>query len=215
MDGEAQLWELDEYNELVNFYFFIDRDAKECQCEGTGLNPKTKQLSDDWYDFARTGRKWMNNITDIEVKALVKAGSLSNLTDKRYSFDEEKNVWTYLDTEKHEWVEMEGEPVFPTAEEVNEWSRKGMGHDSYNEYICVKARAKHLGVYGKCEHCEGKGYVYIEEKPRLALQMWMLHPRKGAARGVILRNINQEEIPKVMEYLKEARDRNAERFSKL
>ena len=33
------------------------------------------------------------------------------------------------------------------------------GHDAINRWICVKARAKHLGIYGHCEHCE-EGVVY-------------------------------------------------------
>ncbi len=89
-----------------------------------------------------------------------------------------------------------------------------MGHDAINRWICVKARAKHLGIYGHCEHCEG-GIVYEEPKAKVALQLWYLHPRKGCSRGVYIEHIEQENLPEIFEYLKEARDRNAERFSKI
>ena len=40
-------------------------------CDSTGLNPETKQISDDWYDFGDTGKRWCNNITQHEVDALI------------------------------------------------------------------------------------------------------------------------------------------------
>lgn len=207
------LWGLDELNELINFYFFIERENIGCDCGGTGWNQATKQLADDWYDFNQTGRKWCHNITDVEVRELVKEARLWDLTDKRYDFDKEKNIWKY--SENGEWVELEGEPNFPTAAEVNKWSQKGMGHDAINRLICVRARAKSLGVYGNCKECDGRGHLFTEETPRLALQMWFIHPRKGRSNGVILKNIQHQEIPIVIDYLKEARERNYNRFGKL
>lgn len=214
---EEGLWQLDELNELVNFYFEVRRESVNCvHCEQTGLNPETKQLHDDWYDFSRTGRRWDDKITQDEVNELVKQGRLRDLTDKPYLYEEENKTWTYLDKSKREWVEMEGEPVFPTAEEVNEWQRgKGFGHDAINRWICIETRAKRLGFYGNCEHCEGHGYVYTEPEAKLALQLWMLHPRKGCSRGVYIKEIKEHEIEHVLQHLKEARDRNTERFSKL
>lgn len=215
LDSVEELWELDSYNELVNFYFLIDRDSENCNsCNGSGLNPATKQLDDDWYDFNRTGRKWCYNLTDIEVEALAKEGRINELMDGRCRYEEESNSWFTLSKDNKEWIETPT-PEFPTAERVNDWAQKGMNHDSINRWICVEARAKHLGVYGKCETCEGRGFINTEEHFRLALQMWFLHPRKGASRGVLLRNIKQDEVETVIQYLKTARDRNAERFSKL
>jgi hypothetical protein len=107
-------------------------------------------------------------------------------------------------------------PQLPTADEVNDKVKnvRGIGHDAINRWVCVEARAKHLGIYGECEHCEG-GYIYDEDKARVALQLWYLHPRKGCSRGVYIENINQKDVPSVIQHLKEARDRNNERFSKL
>lgn len=184
---EHGLWELDELNELVNFYFEVYRKSKQCEyCDQTGYNPETKQIRDDWYDFAGTGRKWSNNITQDEVDALWDNHRL------RVDFKTK-----------------------PTAKQVNEWSEKTFGHDSLNHYICVEVRAKRQGVYGLCEHCNGKGYIYTEPKAKLGLQLWILHPRKGCSRGVYIKNIKQNDLPIAIEHLKKAAERNAERFSKL
>lgn len=200
-------WELDEYNECVNFYFNVYRKNHECpKCKGQNLNPKTKQLYDDWYDFNNTGRKWSNKITEIEVDALMKAGRLSDF------------FRGYYDEETQTWVNNMGEPIekptYPTPEEVNNWNRKGLGHDGINMWICVGARAKHLGIYGKCDHCVD-GYIYDEPNAKVGLQLWILHPRKGCSRGVYINHITKEDLPNVFNFLKNAQERNNERFSKI
>lgn len=207
-------WSLDSYNELVNFYFEIYRKNHECpHCEGSALNPETKQLSDDWYDFDKTGRRWDKKLTEVEVEALMKSGRLSDVSNFRGYFNNETNKWNtwengiVIDCER---------PEMPTPEKVNEWADKGFGHDAINKWICVKARAKHLGIYGSCKHCEeGEGYIYDEAEARVALQLWYLHPRKGCSRGVYIENIERDDLSSIFEYLKEARNRIFERFSKI
>lgn len=193
--------ELDELNEVVNFYFEVSRASKSCEpCNQVGLNPATTKIYDDWYDFANTGRKWCHKITDNEVKALVEAGRLKDLTS------------TFVPGEG--WVDKDP-PYMPSAAEVNEWSRNGFGHDAINHHICVEARAKKEGVYGLCELCEGKGYVYTEPKAHVNLVLWLIHPRKGAGRGVEVKNIQKENLPEVFTFLNEAAKRNADRFAKV
>jgi len=207
----SELYGLDDLNELVNFHFQVVRNSHTCpDCDGSGLNKATKQISDDWYDFGNTGKRWCNNITDVEVEALCKAGRLSDFIP-HVCFDEENNVWK-------EWgkdAKIVDCPKFPSAQEVNEWSKKGMGHDSINHWVATEARARHLGVYGKCPVCGGNGHIYDEEHGHLELQMWVIHPRKGASRGVLLTNIKEKEVPIVIEYLKTAAQRNADRFGRL
>ena len=49
--------------------------ATECKtCGGSGYNPKTRKLSEDWYDSARTGMRWCDKLTQDEVDALVESG---------------------------------------------------------------------------------------------------------------------------------------------
>jgi len=207
----SELYGLDELNELVNFHFQVVRNSHTCpECDGTGLNKATKQIDDDWYDFDHTGRRWSNNITDVEVRALCEAGRLSDFIPHVH-FDKDIGAWK-------EWGK-DGKivdcPVFPSAQAVNEWSNKGMGHDAINKWVAVEARANHLGVYGKCEVCEGNGHIYDEKHGHLELQMWLIHPRKGASRGVLLTNIKEDEVSTVLAHLKNAAKRNADRFSKI
>ncbi len=185
---DGGLWGLDVLNELVNFYFEIYRKGENCKnCDQSGYNEETKKISDDWYDFNRTGKRWCNNITQDEVDALWEKNRL------HFNFKEK-----------------------PMAEEVNE-KRKGQVfiHDAINKFICIEQRAKRLGVWGYCEQCDGTGYIYTEPKAKLGLQLWILHPRKGCSRGVYIKNIKQEELPVIITYLKEAQKRNNERFSRL
>lgn len=182
-----ELWELDDMNELINFYFQLHRGSEDCiSCEQTGYNQETKEIADAWFDFDRKGVKWYDNITQDEVDALWRENRL------RIDFKEK-----------------------PSAEEVNEWSKNGFGHDAINRMICVEQRARRLGVYGLCESCNGNGNIYTESTAKLQLQMWFIHPRKGASRGVLLESIKENELDRVIDYLKEARQRNWDRFSKL
>ncbi len=188
LESFSDLWELDDLNEVVNFYFFIDRKNHECPCcQGSGLNKETNELSRSWYDFEETGKRWCDNINDSEVGALWENYRL------RCDFESK-----------------------PTAQEVNALQKQHNIHDAINRWICVKKRAEDLGVYGNCEN-DGcvDGIIYDEPNATLKLQLWFILPRKCASRGVVVNRITQEDLPKVIEYLKNARERNYNRFSKL
>ena len=226
IESTNDLFELDDLNELVNFHFEITRDSINCEsCDGSGYNKATKILSDSWYSFDDTewirisadkrynNKAWEHHLTEIEIEALVKEGRLgTDIIGYSVRFNKENNQWSRYDN--REWTLCE-QPKYPTPEAVNKWSLEGFGHDSINRFICVEARAKHLGVYGHCNKCDGKGYIYTEPKAHLALQLWYLHPRKGASRGVLLNNVEENEFNKTIEYLQDAAKRNANRFSKL
>ena len=198
--GDFGPWELDELNEIVNFYFKVDREAENCKaCGACGFNPETYKLSQNWYGFEEepnwvyldanlryNNNAWQYHLTDIEVDALWEAGRLC------YNFEEK-----------------------PTPNQVNKWAKTGIGHDGINHHICLQARGEHLGIYGLCSHCEGEGSVYTEPEAKLGLVLWILHPRKGCSRGIHIKEITQEQLPEVIKYLQAAAERNAERFLKL
>lgn len=176
---------LDDFNEVVHFYFQIECKSEMCQtCGGSGYNLAVKQLNDDWYDYAETGRRWVNNLEQAEVDALWERGRLRDFETK------------------------------PTVEEVNTWSQTDTwGHDAINQHICVQARAKARGIWHICESCQETGFVFVEPEARLSLVYWLCHPRKGASRGVEIARIDRSDLPEVKAFLQEARQRNIERFS--
>jgi len=176
-------WKLDDLNEVVNFYFSVNREAKDCEtCEGTGLTEQANQLSRDFHNG------WSKHLVQDEVDALWEEGRL------HYKFKEK-----------------------PTAEQVNEWAinARGLGHDATNRCVCPDARTKRLGIEKHCPVCGGDGYIYTSEVAHVSLTLWILHPRKGCSRGVEVANIQRSELPAVFAYLREAADRNANRFSKI
>ncbi len=121
-------------------------------CDGSGYNPETKLLSDQWYTHLRSDGKngWMYHLEQEDVKVL---------------FDEGR-LWDFK--------------KLPTAEEVNVWSKKGMGHGGINRWICVKAKAKRLGIYGLCSVCKGKGHYWADDKyEKLYEEFEYIDPPKG------------------------------------
>lgn len=153
-------------------------------CGGSGLNPETRQISEDWYDhdgfwvrwtyrYGHDGRacaivgdcrRWCDKLTQDEVDALVEAGRLRE--------------WRGRDNGG--WVS-----VPRTAAEVNAANApgaRGFGHDAINRGICVKTRATRLGVYGHCAACNGKGHVWENRGwKRLAKKWRTINPPKGDA----------------------------------
>ena len=151
-------WGLNDLNECVNFYFSVERASVRCTaCDQSGQNPATKRIADEFYAHSSpTGKGWDDAITDDEVDAL----------------------WEH-ERLKHDFKEK------PSAAAVNARQRgRGMGHDGINRWILIETRAKRLGVYGTCESCGGEGNIFTEPAAYVSLTLWMLHPRKGASRGV-------------------------------
>lgn len=249
----AKDWELDDLNEVVNFYFEIGRDSETCgMCGGSGYHPDAHWVSESFYQHsspfrARTPQEqlirrsleerfgfqhnepvlattfpseetlaqydqafrafceamrggdgfWHNKITQDEVDALCASGRLYHLTSE---FREGEG-----------WVRVKPNP---TAEEVNGHQEGLRSHDAINRGILVETRCKRFGIPTTCPLCGGHGQCYTAPEPHLSLVLWVIHPRKGASRGVEIKGIKREEIPATLAYLKQAARRNARRFTK-
>jgi len=191
-------WELNELNEVVHYYFNLNRESVQCSaCTGSGYNAETNQISEDFYDFSEMGRRWCDKITQDECDALVEQGRLSKWVDGKLT----KNVGL-------------------TVEEVNRANSRGghnfeFFHDAINRWILIETRAKRLGVWGKCPKCKGEGHIFTKPAAQLQLVLWVLHPRKGCSRGLIINNLEKDDLPSIYAYLKKADDRNRERFAKV
>lgn len=180
-------WGLDDLNEVVNFYFEVERASKECAtCEGNGYHPEAQRVVNTFYAHMNSGgESWKDKITEDELAALVEAGRVPA-------------------TATVDQINAENRP-----------GARGFGHDAINRSILTEARIERLGLKKHCPTCEGRGSVYTEDAAHVGLVLWFLHPRKGCSRGVHVQRIQQSDIPAIRAYLAGAAARNAARFAKI
>lgn len=214
---DYQIKKLDDWNEVVHFYFQVGRDSKDCEpCHHTGFGPEAYRLSEGFYDFKgiHPGGPWRDQITLDEVQALVKHHRLS-----RWNKDKER--WEPRDKIDQAFVDLvnraNGNRLTP--EDIALGHSSGLlgnlNHDAINRGILIEQRCKRLGYPLTCKVCEGAGYNYTTDKAHLGLVLWVLHPRKGASRGVEVKRVEQAELPEVFALLKTAAKRNARRFARV
>lgn len=184
-------WDLEsldvDLNFVIDFYFTITYDRDICiACDGDGYNAATHEISENFYSFNDESKAWFDKITQDEVDVLI---AHNRLFDFRHKLIDGKRV--KIDT--------------ITAEEVNAAVRKrrGLVHDAINRSILIETRAKRLGVWGKCPHCGGDGYVRLGDD-RIELRLWMAHSRKGATRGITIKSVLPEQLPEVQKWLKKS-----------
>lgn len=222
-NGAADGWPVgglctDDWNELVHFKFDIGRGTCVCdKCDGSGLNEATKKISDSWYGTPG----WCCNLTEDEVNALRDNGRLGDVADAinggehRYYYDRDTKAWM-LRVGRDGSAPVDDDFKAPTPSLVNQYYRNNaFHHDSINHWICTEVRAKRMGVWGVCEVCQGDGYVFTTDKPTISLHLWIAHPRRTVTITRTIKNIADDDIPKVIEYLQKARDQVAKKFSKL
>jgi hypothetical protein len=158
--------------------------SQHCKsCNGSGLNSATNKLKDEWYSLDKTewtnlgnGKRynnlaWQYHLTEIEVKALLDAERLWDFTRIPINEEQRKIVQQKIKNGGNSWLPYNNGYI-PTPEEVNEWAINGFGHDSLNSWICVKARAKHLGIYGTCKYCKGEGEIWQSEEIKKLHEEW-------------------------------------------
>lgn len=100
---------------------------------------------------------WSHHLHQDDVDALVADGRLMDFT--------------------HTWTRGQGwEPIVPspavTAEQVNEWSLRGFGHDSINCWVAVRAACGRAGQPETCADCAGHGSRERYEGQRAAAEAW-------------------------------------------
>jgi len=148
----------------------------ECNnCNGSGYSKEYKELANIWYgwdnpEYIEIGNgksfnknAWNHNLTQEDVNALLKENRLWDFVRVPLNKKQKKNCFENGWTKKNNGYK-------PTANEVNEWSRQGMGHDSLNAWICIKARLKREKKPYLCSSCKGKGHFWqsytIEKKAK-------------------------------------------------
>ena len=159
-------------NKTWEGYLNPNQYADNCaKSNGVGLNPATKQISDDFYDFNGKGTRWCNHITQDEVEFLVEKDRLWDFTRVPINKEQEGAVKNKIADGGNSWLPYNNSRM-PTAKEVNKWNQKGMGHDAINRWILIETRAKRLGVWGECEHCDGEGSTWESEVIKEKYESW-------------------------------------------
>lgn len=115
------------------------------------IRAEAVRLADLW------NRSWSHHLNDLDIAALVDAGRLYDFTHAL----EPGNGWKPKVPSYH-----------PTPEEVNVWSCGGMGHDSINAYVCIKAECARLEEPHECGACDGHGEIWPSVEARQAYEDW-------------------------------------------
>lgn len=66
----------------------------------------------------------------------------------------------------------ESNGYIPTAEEINNWSICGIGHDSINRSVCIRAKCERLGYEIYCKSCGGHGDIWDSQEEKTAYEDW-------------------------------------------
>jgi hypothetical protein len=235
---------LDDLNEVVHFYFSIDRSGIKCEnCGGDGYHPHAHWTSDSFYRHSspfvceevedRAAHDLVRSFSfeAPDQKPLRQAKFPSPAVLKRYGrpfldfcreMSDGDGFWNDKITqdEVNALVKEKRLQAGVTADEVNAAQEHSWGdsmkHDAISRQILIRRRCERLGVPVTCLACEGSGRISVaRDKTRLVLTLWVLHPRKGASRGVEISSIRKSELPAIIKFLKKAAERNAERFAKV
>lgn len=143
-------------------------------CDGKGESPEATAMFNEWYGWDlplsngtwgyRVGA-WSRNLTQADVQALVDADRLWEFTHRPLNEEQKKNCYP------NGWTK-EPNGYIPAAEEVNKWADNGIGHDSINAWVVVKARCEREGVPSQCKYCDGHGHIYASDEHKRLHETW-------------------------------------------
>lgn len=136
--------------------------VKPCHhCDRMGVNPATLELYHTFYDSRNNRVTWEYRFEDgraVELLGTTKRWQ-NQLTQDEYDALRESRDF------KH--------PM--TLEEFNRQNThptKGYNFDACDMWLMVRTRAERLGVYGKCEHCNGSGSIWDSKAWEALADAW-------------------------------------------
>lgn len=217
-------WSLDDLNICANFYFEINRDSEDCPtCSGTGNHPDAQWVTESFYSHSSPFKKQTAREQAAEAVMAGFGGGFRSHTHGFGNYPDDATLLKYGEVFAHFCKEMADRgswgdgPFHPDEERALADAGRSrdalIGHDAINRGILCEARCKRLGLPYQCDVCKGYGYVFIEPAAHLSLVLWMLHPRKGASRGVHIKRVAESDMPAVLAWLREAAEQNARLFA--
>lgn len=69
------------------------------------------------------------------------------------------------------WQKIEPAPVV-TADQINEWSLRGFGHDGINAHVVIGARCEREGFEERCPTCQGHATLEAYPGQRAEAEAW-------------------------------------------
>jgi hypothetical protein len=135
--------------------------------EDTGLVPlgaaQTAAVElEVWRLFCHFSSQWSHQLIQADVDALVADDRLWDFTrrPRNQAQADQLKAQEAAGGSPH-WLQ-DGNGYHPTADEVNDWSIGGMGHDGINQWVCVKARCAREGIVVECPGCHGAGDLWVD-----------------------------------------------------
>lgn len=123
--------------------------------DGSAIRREADRLCRLW------NASWSHHLNDDDVRALIAA-------DRLYDFTK---TWS----KEHGW-QPKVPACVPTAQEVNDWSCVGMGHDSINCWTVIRAECRRLGEDASCAVCDGTGDIWPSKEAEDAYDAWQPTP---------------------------------------
>lgn len=162
--------------------FISPYSAAECYgCKdnkhGAGFSKEADKLAEQWYAFENP--RWVYTSKDRRYND---SAMMYHLTQE--DVDElvkHDRLWDFTRTWSQDKGWQDKKPAYrPTADEVNEWSKYGMGHDSLNEGIVIQFRCKKMGLPYTCSVCDGSGELWQSPEIEKAADKWeSIEPPSG------------------------------------
>lgn len=142
--------------------------------EAVAVEREARRLFECWRG------SWMHQLIQADVDALVAADRLYDFTRVPRTDEQREAVCKKIAAGGNSWL-MEPNGYTPTADEVNGWSMRGMGHDAINQSVCVDARCKRERVrQRRCPRCKGEGSVWPSPAIKKQCERWKsTDPPKG------------------------------------
>jgi hypothetical protein len=123
---------------------------------------------------------WCHHLSKEDVDALLKADRLWEFTRIPLTEEHKEIIRKKRAEGGNSWLPFDNGYI-PTPQEVNDWSLTGFGHDSVNQWTCVKARAKREGVKNlSCPSCKGSGQIWKSTYYKRKANSWQpTEPPRG------------------------------------
>lgn len=110
--------------------------------------------------------RWSHHLDQDDINALCEADRLWDFTRTPRTQEEVEIVKRKIASGKNSWLPFNNGYI-PSTREVNEWSIHGLGHDSINLSVCIRAKAKRLGQETTCPQCSGHGSLWTSRNGQI------------------------------------------------